>query len=305
MNIFIAVEANLNTALTPRGPSPITIDASYRLCRRLATTHYENFPVGSLLAPRDLRKHIHAIYAFARVADDLADEGQAPPEDRIRDLDRCQDQLNLSFTGAPQEPLFVALSDTVHRCSLPKALFDDLLQAFRMDVTTTSFERYQDLLGYCSKSANPIGRLVLAVFGCSTRETAILSDQLCTGLQLANFWQDLSVDIRKGRIYLPLEDVERFGYTKDDLRGGTVNDAFRELMHFQIERTKGLFSASAPLTRMVTPRLGLELRLTWNGGMTILRKIEEAGYNVLRTRPIITTGDKLRILTASLFRNTR
>jgi len=260
--------------------------------------------VGSLLAPRELRKYLHAIYAFARVADDLADEGNASPEDRIRNLGCWQEQLNLCFAGTPQEPLFVALSDTVHRCSLPKALFDDLLQAFRMDVTTTAFERYQDLFLYCSKSANPIGRLVLKVFGCSTPETVILSDHLCTGLQLANFWQDISVDLRKGRMYLPLEDVERFGYTRDDLRRGIVNNAFRGLMEFQIQRTRKLFAESSLLTHMVTPRLGLELRLTWNGGMTILRKIEAAGYNVLGARPIITTGDKLRILTASLFRNT-
>ena len=285
------------------GPSTPVLEEAYRLCRTLATTHYENFPVGSHLAPRRLRKYIHAIYAFARVADDLADEGNIPPDDRIRSLDQWREQLNLCFAGTPRDPLFVALSDAIQNCSLPKQLFEDLLDAFRMDVTTSGFERYDDVLLYCSKSANPIGRLLLAVFGCSTQETVILSDHLCTGLQLANFWQDLSVDIRKGRMYLPLEDVERFGYTRSNLRHGVVNDEFRGLMEFQVQRTRGLFAASSSLPGMVGARLGLELRLTWNGGMTILQKIERSGYSVLGGRPVITTTDKLRILAASLLRN--
>ncbi len=286
----------------PGGLSESSVDEAYRLCQKLATQHYENFPVGSLLAPRTLRRHIHAIYAFARVADDFADEGKDSAADRLANIDRWQEQLDLCYAGNPKVPLFLALADSIERFALPKAMFDDLLTAFRMDVTTTSFDRFEDLLFYSSKSANPVGRLVLAVFGCSTQETVVLSDNLCTGLQLANFWQDVAIDIRKGRMYLPLDDVDRFGYTKDNLRQGIVNDAFRKLMEFQVHRTRTLFAAASPITGKVTPRLGLELRLTWNGGMTILRKIEQSGYDVLRGRPTITTGDKLRILATALFR---
>jgi squalene synthase HpnC len=309
MDIFPHEEAPLHSTLStligeitlPTTGTP-TVEEAYRLCRTIVNGHYENFPVGSVITPNRLRKYVHAIYAFARGADDLADEGNVPVADRLHNLDHWQAMLDECYTGVPREPVFVALADAIRHCGLQKNDLEDLLEAFRMDVTTTGFPTYEALLGYCSKSANPIGRLVLTVFDCSTPETRALSDSLCTALQLANFWQDISIDTRRGRLYLPLEDVERFGYTSDNLQKGVVNNAFRNIVEHEVLKTEALFAASASLPVMVPYRLGVELSLTWNGGMTILRKIRRSGFDVLNHRPVVTTGDTLRILAASLFR---
>lgn len=282
----------------------VEVDEAYRHCRTIVTAHYENFPVGSVITPLRLRKYVHAIYAFARGADDLADEGEIPAGQRLRNLDQWQRKLDECYEGRPQDPVFIALADAISHCSLRKSDLEALLEAFRMDVTTTGFPTYESLLHYCSKSANPVGRLVLTVYRCATPETVALSDHLCTALQLVNFWQDVAVDIRKGRMYLPLEDVEAFGYTRDELQRGVPNESFRRVLEHQIRRTEALFIASAPLPAMVPYRLGVELSLTWNGGMTILRKVKRSGSDVLRDRPVVTTTDKLKILKASLFRKT-
>jgi phytoene synthase len=272
------------------------VSAAYAVCRTLATEHYENFPVGSLFAPRRLRPSVHAIYAFARVADDFADEGSLLPEDRLQRLQEWQEQLNACFSGEAVHPVFVALADTVHKLKLPKKPFDDLLEAFRMDVTTHRYKSFDDVLTYCRHSADPVGRLVLRIFGFASEHLDALSDSLCTSLQLTNFWQDLALDLKRGRIYLPLDDLERFGYTVEDLNNRVIDHRFRSMIQFQIERTRSLFASALPLPALVGRRLGMELTLTWRGGMTILRKIEETNYDLFSSRPKITTPDKLRIL---------
>ena len=278
------------------------IEKAYEACKRLSRSHYENFPVGSLFTPKEYRPFIHSIYAFARGADDLADEGAGLPEERLRNLEHWQSLLDECFSGRATHPTFIALSETVRCLGLPKKPFDDLLVAFRMDVTTRRFRTFEDLLFYCRHSANPIGQLVLHVFGSATSQTLSCSDQLCTALQLANFWQDVSVDLLKGRIYLPLEDFDRFGYTEAQLLKRADDQHFRRLIEFQLDRTRQMFNLAKPILTSVTPTLRFELALTWNGGMTILKKIEQARYGVLSRRPVITSTDKLRILWHSLLR---
>lgn len=273
---------------------------AYERCRIAATTHYENFPVGSFLAPKHLRKYIHAVYAFARGADDIADEGNLTPSARIQRLEEWQNQLDLSYHGTPSNPVFLALQDTIRQCSLPQREFNDLLVAFRMDVSSAEFNTWQDLLYYSRHSANPIGRLVLAIFRVASPKTVALSDKLCTALQLTNFWQDVSVDSERGRSYFPLEDCRRFGYTFHTPLPNSSDVSFGKLLSYQIDRTRRLYRESARLPGLVPWRLSLELRATWNGGMAILNKIEKSGFDVLSNRPVLGAGDKLRIFTSSL-----
>jgi len=289
----------------PRGQatSPQTqrsIAEAYRFCKELATHHYENFPVGSLFTPPVIRSHIHAIYAFARIADDYADEGNIPSGERLNRLDDWQQQLDNCFQGRASHPVFVALAHTVRQLNIPQKPFNDLLVAFRMDVTRNRYEHFDDLLFYCDHSANPIGRLVLLIWGVSSTDILHLSDQFCTGLQLANFWQDISVDLHKDRIYIPLEDFRRFGYTEHQLREGETGESFRNLLQFQVSRTKEILTLARPLLKNVGGGLRRELALTWHGGTTILEKIEAGDFDTLSTRPRITAFDKLRILLGML-----
>lgn len=276
------------------------VDGAFAYCENLARTHYENFPVASLLIPRELRRYVACIYAFARTADDLADEGSLAAADRLRKLDEWGWMLDECYAGKADHPVFIALSETVTRIGLPKKLFDDLLTAFRMDVTTSRFETFDDVLLYCRHSANPVGRIVLHLFDSTSPRLVLLSDAICTGLQLANFWQDVGRDWEKGRLYIPLEDCRRFGYTETDIGQRQHTAGFRRLMQFQVGRTWRFFEVGKPLLQEVVRPLRLELRLTWLGGTAILRKIEAAGYDVLTRRPVITAGDKLILLTRAL-----
>lgn len=278
------------------------IDEAFRFCERLARNHYENFPVASWFIPRARRPFIYAVYAFARTADDFADEGSLSPSDRLSKLDEWERKLDLCIQGTGDHPIFVALSETIRQTGIPRQLLVDLLDAFRMDVTTKCFPTFADLLNYCRLSANPIGRLVLYVFEDANEETLPLSDEICTGLQLANFWQDVSVDRRKGRLYIPLEDLERFGYTLDELERNIVNDRFRELVRFQVERTRECFVRGKPLLSLSVPQLRFELALTLGGGMAILDKIESLAYDVLSARPSLTLGDKVAVLATALIK---
>ncbi len=280
----------------PRG----VVRDAYRHCERIAREHYENFPVASALLPAAVRPHIAAIYAFARGADDLADEGTLAPQERLRRLDDWQRKLDECFAGSARDPVFIALAESAASAKLPRQPFDDLLTAFRMDVTTSRYRTFEDLLQYCNHSANPIGRLVLAVFGNATARTVSLSDSICTALQLTNFWQDVRMDLAKGRIYIPLEDLERFGYTENDLLKGIADRRLKDLMRFQVERTRALFMEGAPLLTEAVPPLRLELRLTWIAGQVILARITKAGYDVLSYRPSLSTFDKLTILVRTL-----
>ena len=280
--------------------APDGLADAFTHCIGLARGHYENFPVGSWLLPRALRPHVCSIYAFARIADDFADEPGLERNDRLRRLDEWEARLRSCETD-PEGPIFTALAETIRRYRIPMELFTDLLAAFRSDVTTPRHRTFSDLLAYCRYSAVPVGRLVLHLFGYRDADRCRLSDAICTALQLANFWQDISVDFCRGRIYLPQEDMERFGVTEADLAERRVSDSFRSLLDCQIDRTAALFREGRSLPDRVAGRLRIELKLTWLGGMEILRKIPAAGHDVFRHRPRITAADTLRLLCRALF----
>ena len=268
----------------------------FRYCEMIARSHYENFPVASRFVSKEIRKYVWTIYAFARIADDYADEPGFTLAERIDNLNQWEQYLEECYNGNPTHRVFAALAETVERFQLPHELFQNLLAAFRADVTVNRYETYQDVTAYCRNSANPIGRLLLLLLNYRSETMMHLSDSICTALQLTNFWQDVSVDMQKNRIYLPLEDMEEFGYSEDELFEQKVNDHFRNLMAFQIQRTAELFVEGKPLLTIVGQDLSMELKLTWNGGTRILQKIHEQNYDVLTKRPVLSKMDKLGLL---------
>lgn len=256
--------------------------------------HYENFPVASFLLPRRLVPAVEAIYAFARSADDIADEGDAGPEARLAELERYGRELGVIERGAvPSDPLFARLAGVVRDFRLPVAPMHDLLSAFRQDVSTTRYADYTALLDYCRRSANPVGRLMLELYDAVDARNLRDSDAICTSLQLINFWQDVAIDLAKGRIYLPLEDLERHGVTEAELRAGASSPAWRALMRFEVERARALMLSGTPLVRRLPGRIGWELRLMVQGGLRILEAIERADYDVFRRRPTLQPADWL------------
>ncbi len=273
--------------------SASAIRTAYAQCRRLARRHYENFPVASYLIPRDRRDALAAIYAFARYADDLADEPNV--QGRLEQLAEWRRKLVDCSSGKADHPVFLALADTLERFHLSRVHFANLLQAFESDVRVTQHQDFSSLLAYCAYSANPVGRLVLELFGHRERELYMLSDDLCTALQLANFWQDVVLDLQRGRIYLPLEDLRRFGYSVDDLRAQRQDERWRALMALEVARTRERFERAKGLPEKVTPDLRLQLRLTWWGGMTILARIESVRFDIFRQRPKLHLLDFVRL----------
>lgn len=276
-----------------------TIDAAYAYCESLARSHYENFPVGSVLIPKPVRKHFYSIYAFARTADDFADEGPQEilsREQRLDLLDSWHEKLVDAFAGQANHPVFIALAETSRQFDLPINLFEDLLSAFAQDVITQRYETYEQLIDYCRRSANPVGRLILLLFGYKDEEFFKWSDAICTGLQLANHWQDVSIDLDKDRIYIPLADLSQFNLTVEQLKERKITKDFQRLMRFEVERARELFVRGRRLCVEVKGRLGIELRVIWSGGWRVLCRIEENGYDVFEHRPVITSRDKLRIL---------
>jgi squalene synthase HpnC len=264
-------------------------------CRRLARSHYENFSVASWFLPGHLRQHFFNVYAYCRISDDLGDEvGDAAASLRL--LDEWEAELNACYEGEPRHPVFVALRGTARKFEIPKQEFADLLTAFRQDQTTTRYETFADLLGYCLNSANPVGHLVLYLCGYGDEERQQLSDYTCTALQLANFWQDVSVDFAKGRIYLPLEDLRRFGVSEEDIRNVENTAAFREMMRFEVARAREWFGQGLPLIGMVDRKLATDIELFSRGGMEILNAIERQGYSVLGCRPSISRARKLALV---------
>jgi squalene synthase HpnC len=264
-------------------------------CRRLARTHYENFSVATWFLPKRLQQHFFNVYAYCRISDDLGDEvGNASASLRL--LDEWQAELDACYTGTPKHPVFVALAETVRACNIPKHEFSDLLTAFRQDQTTTRYGTFQDLLGYCKNSANPVGHLVLYVCGYSDVERQRLSDFTCTALQLANFWQDVSVDYAKGRIYLPLEDLRRFGVEEADIATQRNTPQFLQMMKFEVERAREWFQQGLPLVGTVSRELAIDLELFSRGGQEILNAIERQGCAVLGRRPAIPKARKLALV---------
>ena len=259
--------------------------------------HYENFPVASILLPRRLVPAVEAIYAFARSADDLADEGDALPAARLAALAHYEDRLAAIARGEPQqEPLFARLAAVIAQYRLPLQPFHDLLSAFKQDVVTSRYASFPALLDYCRRSANPVGLLMLSLYGAVDEANVRDSDAICSALQLINFLQDVAIDRLKDRIYLPMDDLERFGVTQAQLDHSDVSPAFRSLMVFEIARARGMMQGAAPLARRLPGRIGWELRLVVQGGLRILQAIEEADYDVFRRRPQLKLRDWLLII---------
>jgi phytoene synthase len=250
--------------------------------------HYENFPVASVLLPEPLRAPIAAIYRFARSADDIADEGNAPAEQRLDRLARYAAHLQAIGRGAePDEPPFRDLARVVRAHALPLEPFRDLLDAFRQDVLKTRYADFGELLDYCRRSANPVGRLLLHLFGRNDAAALRQSDAICSSLQLVNFWQDVALDWRKDRLYLPLDEMRRFGVGEQHLREQRCDEAWRALMAFQCDRARAMMLAGAPLAGTLRGRLALEIALTVQGGLRILEKLRAVGYDSFRRRPVL------------------
>jgi squalene synthase HpnC len=273
--------------------SPTELRAAYAECQRLASRHYENFPTASYLVPKDKRDALAAIYAFARHADDVADEPGV--EDRLEKLADWRAKLEEAFEGKTNQPVFLALRDSADRYQLSRVNFENLLTAFESDVVVNRHVNFDSLLSYCKNSANPVGRLVLELFGYHDVHLFELSDNICTGLQLANFWQDIAIDFSRDRIYLPQDDMARFGYTLDDLRAQRATGAWREMMALEIRRTREFFERGRNLPEEVQPKLRTQLRLTWLGGAEILNRIESASYDIFRRRPSLGKWDFLKL----------
>jgi squalene synthase HpnC len=269
--------------------------------RWLATHHYENFHVVSFLLPRRLHQDFYNIYAYCRWADDLGDEIGDRAES-LRLLHWWRGELDAMYAGKARHPVFAALQHTTAKHSIPRQPFSDLIDAFVQDQTVTRYRDWEALFGYCRNSANPVGRLVLYLCGYRDAERQRLSDATCTALQLANFWQDVTVDLLKDRVYIPLEVIERHGYTVEDLFVRRFTPGFREVMREIVEKAHGLFLEGLPLAGMVDRRLAIDLDLFSRGGMRVLEKIERQGYDVLSARPAVSKVERVGLLVGSLAR---
>ena len=270
---------------------------------RDARAHYENFPVASLVLPKSMRRHVAAVYAFARAADDFADEGSLPDHTRHALLDgwlrRLEDSASTGGARAPLvsgEPansleIFATLGSTIRECELPVSLFADLVSAFRQDITTTRYASWDTLLDYCRRSANPVGRLVLRIAGCATVDLDRASDAVCTALQLTNFWQDVELDLARGRVYLPEETMRLHGARVENLGAGPTPNEWRRALADVASRTRAMFDAGRPVCDGVGGRLRYELRATWLGGVRILDGLAAADHDVVRRRPTIGATD--------------
>ncbi len=289
----------MRTDLLQPSPRSWSLAEAYAWCQRLATTHYENFPVASRLLPGSVRPHIAAVYAFARIADDIADEPGMTESERLEWLERWSDAVPRAYTGDADHPAFIALADTVSRHHIPMELLLDLLSAFRQDVTVHRYESFGDLLDYCRRSANPVGRIVLRLFGYDDPDLDRDSDAICTALQLTNFWQDVRIDAERDRIYIPREDLRRFNCREDLIIREKMTEPLRDTLAFEADRTRAIFRRGALLPESVRQPLRIELRLTWLGGMRILDKIEQSGYTVFENRPTLGWLDVLGMLVRS------
>jgi squalene synthase HpnC len=285
-------------------PTTAELEAAYDHCWRIARAHYENFPLGSWLLPRPLRRHVAAIYAFARTLDDLADEGTAPAAERLDRLEAWEVALEAAFAGSARHPILVALADTAARFELGADPFWRLLAAFRADVAFRPFPTFAALRAYCANSADPVGHLVLGLFGYRDEPRRALADEICTGLQLANFWQDVAIDAAKGRLYVPAEDLDRFGCRADDLMRGVSTAACRDLMAFEVERTRRLLAEGLELALTVDRRLAREVLLFGWAGLEVLRAIEAVDYDVFARRPTVSGRRKLALVARALVTRT-
>ncbi|MDX1969314.1 MAG: squalene synthase HpnC [Planctomycetaceae bacterium] len=270
-------------------------------CRRLATSHYENFPLVSWLLPRELHQHFYNVYAYCRWADDLGDE----VGDRARSLELLswwRGELDRCYAGEASHPVFVALRTTIAQFVIPRQPFADLISAFEQDQHVREYDTFDQLRDYCRRSADPVGRIVLHLGRQFNEQHAAWSDSICTGLQLANFWQDVARDYDIGRIYLPREDYERFGYSRADFDRRSESPAFRDLMRFQVDRARDWLQAGLPLIERLPGRLQVDIDLFARGGLKILQRIEGLDYRVWRQRPKVTKIDAAGLLLRALYR---
>lgn len=278
--------------------TPPSLEEARAYCERLAKSHYENFSVATWFLPKKLQPHFYSIYGYCRISDDLGDE-VGDPQQSLALLDEWEQELDACYAGCPRHPVFVALRPTILACGIPRDPFANLLTAFRQDQTVTRYQSFDDLLGYCVNSANPVGRLVLYACGYSDEQRQQLSDFTCTALQLANFWQDVIVDYAKDRIYLPLEDLRRYGVPESDIAGQRFTPAFHELMRFEVERAREWFRRGRSLIATVDRELAIDIELFTRGGEEILNCIERQNFDVLRARPAISKSRKLALVASA------
>lgn len=272
-----------------------SLQKAFEHCETIAKSHYENFPIGWFV-PKPSRKYLYAIYAFARTADDFSDEAQFR-QDGLKHLEDFEVRLEKASKGNVSEDdlLFWAISETLQRTGIPSKLLKDLLIAFKMDLTKNRYQTYQELETYCVYSANPIGRIVLLLYGYTDPQLHLWSDKICTGIQLVNHWQDIAVDLKKDRVYLPKEDMNRFGYSYENLFEHRLNDSFVSLLRFEISRARSLFLEGRPLLKSLEWRLRLQITLMWKGPMYILDLIENNQYDVFKNRPKLSKLDLMKL----------
>ncbi len=278
-----------------------SLDNANDYCRTLATGHYENFPLVSWLLPKGLHQHFYNVYSFCRWADDLGDE----VGDTARSLELLgwwRQELAECYSGRCRHPVFVALRPTIDEFQIPEQPFADLISAFEQDQRIAEYDTRDQVLDYCTRSANPVGRIVLYLCRQVSEQTFAWSDSICTGLQLANFWQDVSRDLDINRIYLPKEDRDRFGVTREDLLTRHTTGGFVELMKCEVDFARGLLESGLPLVEVLPGPLQVDIELFARGGLRILQRIERTGYRVLETRPVVTKLDAVRMLTSCLWR---
>ncbi len=280
----------------------VTVEQSEAYCRRLAETHYENFPVASWLLPRELRQHFCNVYAYCRWADDLGDE-VGDRQQSLELLEWWRRELDQCFDGEACHPVFVALRTTIASYEIPQEPFTDLIAAFVQDQKVTEYESFVQLQDYCGRSANPVGRIVLRLCRAYRDETVAWSDSVCTGLQLANFWQDVSRDLDMGRVYLPREDRERFGYTSEMLHGRVTNEAFLQLMGFEVNRARECLVAGLPLVDAMSGRMRVDIELFIRGGLQILTEVERIEFRVWDHRPVVGKQQLARLFVTTSIRH--
>jgi hydroxysqualene synthase len=276
-------------------PGPFSVEAAYRYCEEFARAHHESYPVASRLVPADLRPHVIALYAFGRAADDFADEPEYEGR-RFEALDAWNEELDRCFHGEATHPVFVALADTIERRGLTHPPFEDLLSAFRADIEVRRYQTFSSLRGYTARSADPVGRLLLSLFGYREPELVRFADEISTALQLTNFWQDVAADAARDHIYLPAEDLHFFGVTEADIKALKPTRPIRDLLRYQVARTRALYERGRPLLSRLGSDLRLELALIWLIGTALLDKIEAADFDVFTRRPEITARDKAKVL---------
>jgi len=279
------------------------LENAYKNSLTFAKSHYENFPVVLFTIPKEIRKHIAVVYQFARQADDIADEGNFATETRLKKLNEYENDFNLSLTGKPKNDFWLALKNTIEKFSIEEKLFLDLISAFKQDVIKNRYETFEELLDYCSRSANPVGRILLKIFNVNNIEAITASDKICTALQLTNFYQDISIDILKNRIYLPKEKMKLFGVEEQQIKNKIADENFKRLLKTLLEETKIMFEEGKNIHRYISVNFQLQMKMTILGGEKILEKISLIDYDVFNKRPKLSKKDFAIILLNGLMNN--